>query len=209
MLNQFAHLRSAFFATGAFRTWGESWDVHERATIFPRAPLIGRDELLATIGNWLRDPEVRVIALSGTHMMGKSRVVLEATRMRDTDVVEALDRASLNVDQLRRLEVPGREIIAIINDADAEQAQQLAEAALARSGLKLIFCLPTSEAVPAPSFGFDTRIQSTSLRGLTEEHGRQLIRAIRTDLDFSLESWVLDNADGVPGVILAAAPFGS
>jgi hypothetical protein len=118
MLNQFAHLRSAFFATGAFRTWGESWDAHERATIFPRAPLIGRDDLIATIQDWLQDPEARVIALSGTHMMGKSRVVLEATRTRDTDVVEALDRASLTVDQLRRLEVSGREIVVVINDAD-------------------------------------------------------------------------------------------
>jgi hypothetical protein len=208
MLNQFAHLRSAFFATGAFRTWGESWDAHERALIFPHAPLIGRDELVASLRGWIEDPEVRVIALSGTHMMGKSRVALEATRTRDTDVVEALDRASLNVDQLRRLDVPGREIIVIVNDADAEQAQALADAALARDGLKLIFCLPTAEATPAPSFGLDTRIRATSLQGLSEEHGRQLLRTIRTDLDFALESWVLDNADGVPGVILAAAHLG-
>jgi hypothetical protein len=104
MLNQLAHLRSAFFATGAFRTWGESWDAHERTLIFPHAPLIGRDEPLASLRGSLEDPGVRVIALSGTHMMGKSRLVLEATRMRDTDVVEALDRASLSVDQLRRLQ---------------------------------------------------------------------------------------------------------
>jgi hypothetical protein len=43
MLNQLAYLRSAFFATGAFRTWGESWEAHERAVIFPHAPLTGRD----------------------------------------------------------------------------------------------------------------------------------------------------------------------
>jgi hypothetical protein len=143
---------------------GESWDAHERALIFPHAPLIGRDELLTSLRSWIDDSEVRMIALSGTHMMGKSRVVLEATRTRDTGVVEALDPASLSVDQLRRLEVPGREIIVIVNDADAEQAQQLAEAALARDGLKLIFCLATAEAAPAPSFGFDTRIRATSLR---------------------------------------------
>jgi hypothetical protein len=208
MLNELAYLRSALFATGAFRTWGESWNAQERALIFPHAPLIGRDELLTSVRSWIDDPEVRVIALSGTHMMGKSRAVLEATRTRDTDVVEALDRASLSVDQLRRLEVPGREIIVIVNDADAEQAQKCAEAALSRDGLKLIFCLSSAEATPAPSFGFDTRIRATSLQALSEEHSRQLLRAIRTDLDFALESWVLDNANGVPGVILAAARFG-
>ena len=208
MLNQLPHLRSAFFATGAFRTWGESWDAHERGVIFPRAPLTGRDQLLTTVQAWLNDPDVRVIAVSGTHMMGKSRLVLEATRVKDVNVVEALDRASLSIDQLRRLEVPGREVIVIINDADASQTRQLADAALVRNGLKLIFCLPTTDAVPAPSFGLDTRIRATSLEGLTEAHGRELLRAVRTGLDFALESWVLDNADGEPGVILAAAHLG-
>jgi hypothetical protein len=208
MLNQLPHLRSAFFATGAFRTWGESWDAHERALIFPHAPLTGRDHLLTTLRAWLHDPDARIIALSGTHMMGKSRLVLEATRVKDVNVVEALDRTSLSIDQLRRLEVPGREVIVIINDADAVQTQQLAEAALVRNGLKLVFCLPTTGAVPAPSFGLDTRIRATSLEGLTEPQSRELLRAVRTDLDFGLESWVLDNADGVPGVILAAAHLG-
>jgi hypothetical protein len=208
MLNRLPHLRSAFFATGAFRTWGESWDAHERAVIFPHAPFTGRDPQLTTLRAWLDDPDVRVIALSGTHMMGKSRLVLEATRVKDMNVVEALDRASLSIDQLRRLEVPGREIIVIINDADALQTQQLAEAALVRSGMKLIFCLPTMDAVPAPSFGLDTRIRATSLPGLTDSQSRELLRAVRTDLDFALESWVLDSADGVPGVILAAAHLG-
>lgn len=208
MLNQLPHLRSAFFATGAFRTWGESWDAHERGVVFPRAALIGRDPVLATLRACLEDTNVRVIAVTGTHMMGKCRVVLEATRVRDVNVVEALDRASLNIDQLRRLAVPGREIFVIINDADAAQAEQLAQAALTQPGLKLILCLPTSDAVPAPSFGLDTRIRAFSLDGLNEEQGRELLRSIRTDLDFGLESWVLDNADGVPGVILAAAHLG-
>jgi hypothetical protein len=174
MLNRSPHLRSAFFATGAFRTWGESWDAHERAVILPHAPITGRDQLLTDIRSWLDDPEVRVIALSGTHMMGKSRVALEATRLKDVNVVEALDRASLSIDQLRRLEVPGREVIVIINDADALQSQQLTETALARSGLKLIFCLPTTDAAPAPSFGLDTRVRATSLQGLTEPQSREL-----------------------------------
>jgi hypothetical protein len=181
MLNRLPHLRSAFFATGAFRTWGESWDAHARAVIFPHAPLTGRDQLLTDIRAWLDDAEVRVIALSGTHMMGKSRVALEATRLKDVDVVEALDRASLSIDQLRRLEVPGREVIVIINDADALQSQQLAETALVRSGLKLIFCLPTTDAAPAPSFGLDTRVRAISLQGLAEPQSRELLRAVRTD----------------------------
>jgi hypothetical protein len=72
----------------------------------------------------------------------------------------------------------------------------------------LIFCLPTTDAAPALSFGLDTRVCATSLHGLTESQSRELLRAVRTDLDFALESWVAENASGVPGVLLAAAHLG-
>ena len=39
--------------------------------------LVGREDSVATIRAWMDDPEVRVIALSGVHMMGKTRVALE------------------------------------------------------------------------------------------------------------------------------------
>src|SRR4029077_6856745 len=208
MLNGLPHLRSAFFATAAFRTWGESWDAHQRVIAFPQAALTGRDDALETLRAWIDDPEVRVIALSGTHMMGKTRLALEAARQRDTGFVEALDRQTLDINQLRPLEGPNRTILVLINDPDTEQAQRLVDETLARDGLKLIFCLATADATPAPSFGLDTRIRSLQLAALSEEQSRQLLRSVRTDLDFSLESWILDNADGVPGVVLAAAHVG-
>jgi hypothetical protein len=36
---------------------GESWDAHERAVIFPRAPFTGRDQLVTTLRAWLDDPD--------------------------------------------------------------------------------------------------------------------------------------------------------
>jgi hypothetical protein len=37
MLNELPHLRSAFIATGAFRSWGESWEaLHQRVIAFRR-----------------------------------------------------------------------------------------------------------------------------------------------------------------------------
>lgn len=80
MLNDLSHLRSAFFATAAFRTWWESWEAHRSAAAFAEIPLIGRGPIMEQLVGWIADPEVRVIALTGTHMMGKTRVALEATR---------------------------------------------------------------------------------------------------------------------------------
>jgi hypothetical protein len=209
MLNQLPHLRSAFLATGAFRTWGESWDAHQRVIAFPQTTLTGRDEELASLRAAIGDPEVRVLAISGSHMMGKTRLVLEATRERDVGFVEALDRQTLNIEQMRRLEAPGRQVIVLANDPDPQQVQRLAEETLVRVGIKLILCLPTAAAAPAPSFGLDTRIHAFQLGPLPHDPSQQLLRAANANLDFSLESWILDRADGVPGVILAAAHVGS
>jgi hypothetical protein len=169
----------------------------------------GRDDVLHTLQTWIHDPNVGVIALSGTHMMGKTRVALEATRHRDVGFVEALDRHALNIDQLRRLEAPGRCIVVLVNDPDTELTQRLANGMLGRSGLKLILCISTAEAAPAPSFGLDTRVRSLALPALTHDQSQQLLRAVRTDLDFSLESWIVDNSGGVPGIILAAGQIGT
>jgi len=208
MLNAIPHVRSAFFATSAFRTWGESWDAHERTTVFPRVALTGRDGEVATLRGWIDDPEVRVIALSGTHMMGKTRVTLEATRQRDVSFIEALDRQALTIDQLRRLEVADREVLVLINDPDFELAQDLARETVGRDRLKLLLCLPTAEATPAPSFGLDTRVRSLHLQPLTYEQSRALLGAARSGFDYGLETWIIENAGGVPGVILAAAHVG-
>jgi hypothetical protein len=56
---------------------GEGWDAHQHVSAFAKTSLIGREDVLGTLQTWIDDPAVRVIALSGTHMMGKSRVALD------------------------------------------------------------------------------------------------------------------------------------
>jgi hypothetical protein len=97
----------------------------------------------------------------------------------------------------------------LVNDPDAELAEELARETLATDGLKLILSLSTADAAPAPSFGLDTRVPSLSLPALSDEKSGELLKAAGGELDFSLESWVVENAGGVPGVILAAAQVGA
>ncbi len=208
MLNEMPHLRSAFFATSAFRAWGESWDTHQKGTVFPQTAFIGREDVLTKLRAWIDDPNVRAIAISGTHMMGKTRIALEATRHRDAGFVEALDRQALNIDHLRRLETANRSTIVLVNDPDPKLARELAEGALAREKLKVIFCLATADAAPHLSFGLDDRVRHISLPPLSREKSEELLKAA-AQLDFSLHSWVVENAGGVPGVLLAAARVGA
>ncbi|HKW55400.1 MAG TPA: hypothetical protein VJO12_17045 [Stellaceae bacterium] len=209
MVNDLPHLRLAFFDTSSFRTWSDSWEALQRISVFAQTPLIGRDDILTKLRGWIDDPEVRVIALSGTHMMGKTRIALEATRHRDAGFVEALDRQTLNADRLSRMETPNRSIIVLINDPDAATARETAEAALARPGVKVLLCVSTADAAPQLSFGLDARIQHISLEPLSRAASEELLRAAGGELDFSLHSWVVENAGGVPGVLLAAARVGA
>jgi len=209
MLNGLPHLRSAFFATAAFRTWGESWDTHRHVEAFPEAPLIGRDQVVDKLKGWIADPTVCVIVLTGTHMMGKTRVALEATRDWDTGFVEALERQAPDIEALSRLESPGRTVIALINEPGFEFAQHLARAAVTREGLKLILCVSTAADAPTLGFGRDPRLRRLSLLPLDETDSQKLLRAANVKLDYSLESWVIDNAGGVPGVLLAAGHVGA
>lgn len=208
ILNDLPHIRSAFFATGAFRTWGQSWHAHQQVSAFAQTGLVGRDDTLATVRGWIRNPAVRVIAVSGAHMMGKTRVILEATRTHDASFVEALDRQALTIDQLRRLTSPSQEVVALVNEPDVELAAELAREALATDGLKLIFSLSTADAMPAPSFRLDERVQSLSLPALDTAQSEALLNTAKPNLDISLRSWIVEHAGGVPGVILAAAQEG-
>lgn len=205
MLNNLPHIRSAFFATGAFRSWEESFDAHRQSSIFSRSPLVGRDALLANIRAAVDDPTVYVIALVGPHMYGKTRLALEATRHLAAHTVEALDPNTLGIDDLRRLESDGHDVIVLTEDPEAEQAERLSRTALARSGIKLIVTVPVSEAAPAPSFGLDSRVRVFEIPSLDDESGRALLHSAGGRFDWSLESWVLDQAGGVPGVLIAAA----
>lgn len=208
MLNNLPHLRSAFFSTLNFQTWAESWQAHCRASPFAQTPLIGRVTICEALTTLLRDQAVKVIAIIGTHMMGKSRAVLEATRACDVEFVEALERQGPQLVDLMRLTSPGRTVVVLANDLDPWVARELAAGVLARDGLKLVLCLSTEESTPKPNFGLNEHVRQLSLPPLADDDSRKLLSAAGAKLDYSLESWIIDNSGGVPGVLLAAASLG-
>ena len=81
MLNNLPHLRSAYFCRSDFISWDEAWQEHtHRAFLESTVPLTGRAHDLKSLQWALENPGVRVIAVSGPDYIGKTRLVLEATR---------------------------------------------------------------------------------------------------------------------------------
>jgi len=208
-LNQFPHLRSAYFATERFSTWQEAMRRHITTKAFgATVKLVGRADELTELRTAIDDPNIRVIVLSGPQNIGKSRLALEATAHRPLQTVVALDPQSTGASDLAGLVTPGCETVVVVEDPDAEHAEEMARYAIGTTDLKLVITLPTAESAPEPNFGRDPRVKLMRVRPLTDSASDELLRAVQAKLDFGVEAWIVDQSGGNPGVLLAAARIG-
>lgn len=204
-LNNLPHLRSSYFATANFTTWQEAWNIHSRAKLAGAAvSLTGRDDDLKALRAWIDAPTVRVVVVAGPPLMGKSRLVLEATKDRQLETVVALDPISFRVSDLLKLISPGIEVLVLVEDPDPNNLDALIDQALARPELKLIVALPTEGAV-VPDLGRDDRVRTVPLQPITNEAAQQLLKAASVSVHYGLQSWIVEQAAGNPGVVLWAA----
>lgn len=214
MLNDLPHLRSAFFATEAFRDWGSMQEAHRRRSV-PLAnnmvpALVGRREEMTKLEAWIKDPNVRAVILTGPRGIGKHRLVIEATRYRDVDVVESLD-PDPSPDEISRLSRVGRETIVVLENAGSDTAERLVYEAALCGSTKIVVTMTSREDAPLPGFGADDRVRILPVAPLAGVAARELLEVVagKNRFDYALETWILEHAGGVPAVIVSAAAIGS
>ncbi|MEQ9623414.1 hypothetical protein [Coleofasciculus chthonoplastes] len=210
LLNSLPHLRSAFFCPSEFSTWEEAWRTHRlQKPLGANVELIGRKQELDDLRSYIDNAEIRAIILSGLSDIGKTRLALEVTKHRPIETVVAIDPRLMNVKDLLALESKGREIIVILEDPDANKTEELVQQVIAYPNLKLLITLPTAENAPIVNFGRDYRVQDYRLNSLSDWQSSKLLKAAKADFDYGLESWVIKQAGGNPGILLLAASLGS
>jgi hypothetical protein len=208
-LNGLPHIRSGYFATGSFSTWQEARRRHTEAKVFGGAvTLVGRGDELAALGGLVDDPDIRAIVLTGPHNIGKSRLALEATPHRFLDVVVALGGHTTAPADLASMITPGRVTVTIVEDLDVRDLERLVNYILGVPELLLVATLPLTDGNPDPNFGRDRRVRVIPVGPLTDGASHELLRAAGARLDFGIEAWVVDQAGGNPGILLAAAKAG-
>jgi hypothetical protein len=208
-LNSLPHVRSGYFATGSFSTWQAAKRRHTEAKVFGGAvKVVGRGDELAALRDLVDDPEARVIILTGPHNIGKSRLALEATGHRFLDVIVALGGRATTPADVAAMITPGRVALAVVEDLDGRDLERLVDYVLGVPDLKLIATLPLTEGSPDPNFGRDRRARVIPVEPLTDGASHELIRAAGARLAFGIEAWVVDQAGGNPGILLAAAKAG-
>lgn len=210
LINAAPAVRSAFFCPAAFSTWQEAWQALTKAKLYGgNVRLVGRERELQNLRSFLADPAVRAIVLAGPHDMGKSRLALEATQQFAIRTVIAVDPRSMAGSDLLALASPPQDTIVIIEDPEVDRAEDFVHLALARDDLKLIITLPVSSTAPVPSFGRENRAPLIRLEPLKETQSEELLAAAGARFDYGLQSWVIHQAGGNPGILLYAASVGA
>lgn len=208
-LNDLPHIRSSFFAVNEFSTWQVAWTVHTEQKIYGASvELVGRDDELRAVTSALDDPTVRAVILSGPSNIGKTRLALEGVRARWVDTVVAVDPRSLTTSDLLAFERPSRETVVVVEDPDPDNAEGFIQQALALTSLKLLITFPTPESAPGPEFGGGNRVRVLKIRHLDEPDCAKLLKAAGAQFDYSMESWVIEQCGGNPGLLLLAANAG-
>jgi len=208
LLNDHPHLRATFFVPLAFRTWKDAYAAHRDKKRFgAHVELVGRDSELNQLRSFVDNPRIQAIVVSGPHDMGKSRLTLEATKHKPYNTVIALDPRSTSLADYRSLCTDRSDIICIVEDPELDVLQSLIGEALSVPRLKLLITFPTVAEADL-SYGFDDRVASLSLAPLNDESARKLLHATGQVLDYGIQDWILTQAGGVPGIILAAASVG-
>jgi len=208
-INAAPHVRASFFSTSLFATWERARDQHHSRAAYPaKVELVGRDRELDLLRSYVEDDDIKAIVVLGPHGSGKSRLALQATEQRLSDVVVALDPESLNVRDVLSLASADRSILVLIEDPNPARIDHFLRLALENRGIKLMLTVPTLDAGQLPSYDFDPRVRQLPLPPLTDEEAHKLLQAARSRLDVSLEFWVVDQAGGNPGILLIATTRG-
>ncbi len=205
ILNDLPHLRSAYFSRDDFMTLAEYRTEHWNASLFGKASgFTGRDHLVNVFQSEVSDPQVRVIVVSGAPNVGKTRLVLEAIADRSTDVVVARDPFLVTSGSVTSLLTPHHMTIVFVPHGGSRLIEELVRFAISKANLKLLVELHDSDQFSGPWYDEDPRVRSIEVPPLTDSESGALLAATKVKFDTGLESWVLDQASGNPGLLILA-----
>jgi len=201
-------LQIGWFSPGQGTAWNEM-QLRERRISGVDVPLVGRDTELAQLQGWLGDPAVRVIAVSGPNSVGKTRLVIEATQPYAPTTFFADDVHTLIRERVCTYATAERSVVLVVEDPPVDAARRLAEQAVAcEKPIKLIITLPSPEHAPVIRLGDDAVVKPCQIPRLLKDSAAKLVDSVNSGLENRLREWIIQQAGGIPGVLVAATRVG-
>ena len=205
-ISDLPHLRAIYLGTSPFAAWDEEWKEHPRRyRLESPIPLIGRESDLATLESHLLNPEIRAIILCGPRSIGKTRLILEATKGQGLCTVFARDPERVTGETLRSVIRTGIESTVVIDGDDGQQNDRLVNAVLVMDQVKLVIMTRSAASSPAITFGSDPRIRIVNLKPISEVESYNLLAELPGRIDYSLSTFIVSKFGGMPGMLLEAS----
>jgi hypothetical protein len=201
-------LRMGWFAPGQGTGWDEMRERTRRLNSV-NVPLIGREKELADLQGWLGDPDVRVIAVSGPNSVGKTRLVIDATEATAPVTFFADDVHALLRYGVAAFATADRAVVLVAEDPPVDIAKRLAEQAVGcDKPIKLIITLPSPEHAPVIRLSHNSAVKPHRIPRLPNDAAIRLVEAVDSGLEHRLRDWIVQQAGGIPGVLVEAAALG-
>ena len=191
-------------------SWEAKWILEEKDRgDRPIVKLVGREQEIGKLTRFIANGDAQVAVLYGPSGMGKTRLALETTRAEAprTLVVEAGNE--LDGLEIRAMSSGGLPAIIFVDDPGPEVAMRLTRDALATSGVRLILTVPSESQVPDKTLNGNPKILAIGLPPLEPSAAIKLLAEAGAKLDVAARDWVIEQAGGIPDVILSAAQLGA
>lgn len=202
-LNTTPHLRHLLFLQGGLCTldFAEAeLKAGYRRTGWPS--LINREQELAAIDAFVRDETARVLQVQGPKYVGKTRLVIEALRSHGPSVLWATSPEDATLDLFRDLDSSESQSILVIDRCDEMTSGKVLEWAQERRRLKTII-------IRSGTSLHDSSRERGSffVEPLSDEDARKLLATVVPRVLFGQQSWAVEAAGGLPGLVLHIGDF--
>jgi hypothetical protein len=203
-----------------FMSWDEAWKRLADKSKFAQIELIGRDEVRDELNLAINDQSIQAIIVSGPPYVGKTHTVLKATEGSKDRTVISRDIKELPLDstKLRQVRVLSfffdrsksrrSEIILFLEEPSSEAIRSFIERSFELDNIILLITVSAAKQIPT-SIRQDERVKIIALSPLSDQQAHELLSATSVKLDYNIESWIIREAGGYPGILLQAASQGA
>jgi hypothetical protein len=199
-----------------FSNWEKAQQDHIASKKLPDQPqiqFVGRGKELAELQALLTDNQTRIIVVAGSPTSGKSRLVLEATSRQAEHTLVAVEASEITTEHIRLFQQWAEKqdkasITLVIFNPDYAKANSLILQPLTNERLKLVITLSTTENIEELNYDTDSRLKTLRLNPLSRNESEEVLTAVQTRWNFAIREWVINQANGNPGLLLAAASLG-
>ncbi len=197
-LNATPRLRHVFFAESGLCTLDTAES--ELRAVYDNVgwpDFVGREEERRAIESFAGDPRSRYLEIVGPRYSGRTRLVMEALEKRGASVVWASEPEAATLDVFRELDSDASPGILVVDGCTPAALRAVRDHALPRQRLKTIGISTGGEREAS-------RIEPGRIvvDRLPYEAAAKLVRNVLGHMAPLQESWVIETAGGVPGLVL-------